>query len=174
MPAIIGVAGWHYFWCQTLDAVYTKASGVALFFASRQRLAEPGVRRRATAAWHRRDAGGWIGAWLGAFLADYLNRTGSIIVLLTLMTLAVIVSTQWSFGRMFAGVRESASDALARGVASVRGWRDNRRRLRERREVIAKHVKKGTPEAAARVAKAAAEQTTIRVSRARRRRRSRG
>ena len=35
-------------------------------------------------------------------LADYLNRTGSIIVLLTLMMLSVILSTQFSFGRMFA------------------------------------------------------------------------
>ena len=24
IPAVIGVAGWHYFWCQTPDAAYTK------------------------------------------------------------------------------------------------------------------------------------------------------
>jgi S-DNA-T family DNA segregation ATPase FtsK/SpoIIIE len=167
VPAIVGLAGWHYFWCQTLDAVYTKASGVALFFASVSALLSLVFGAAGAAAdGPDGDAGGWIGAWLGAFLADYLNRTGSIIVLLTLMALAAIVCTQWSFGRMFARVRDSVGDVLARAAAAVRGWRDNRRRLRERREVIAKHVKKGTPEAAARMAKAAAEQTTIRVSRA--------
>ena len=34
-PAVIGVAGWHYFWCQKPDAAYTKLTGVGLlFFAS--------------------------------------------------------------------------------------------------------------------------------------------
>ena len=34
-------------------------------------------------------------------MADYLNRTGSIIVILTLLFLAVVLSTQFSLGRMF-------------------------------------------------------------------------
>src|ERR1051325_128632 len=32
LPAFIGIVGWHYFWCQTPDAAYTKITGVALFF----------------------------------------------------------------------------------------------------------------------------------------------
>ena len=62
------------------------------------------------------DAGGSVGAGSAALLAEYLNRTGSIIVLLTLMMLAVILSTQFSFGRMFA----SASRRVARPVRARR------------------------------------------------------
>ena len=36
-------------------------------------------------------AGGYIGDWLAAGLADYLNRTGSIILILTLLFLAIIL-----------------------------------------------------------------------------------
>src|SRR5688572_19671239 len=69
VPVIIGLAGWHYFWCQTLDAVYTKASGVVLFFASVSALLSlvfgaAGADPRE----HDADAGGWIGAWLGGVL----------------------------------------------------------------------------------------------------------
>src|SRR4029453_11423302 len=31
IPAVIAIAGWHYFWCQKPDAAYTKLTGVALF-----------------------------------------------------------------------------------------------------------------------------------------------
>ena len=30
LPAIVVVAGWHYFWCRDVDAAYTKAIGAAL------------------------------------------------------------------------------------------------------------------------------------------------
>ena len=30
IPAVIAVAGWHYFWCQAPDAAYTKLTGIAL------------------------------------------------------------------------------------------------------------------------------------------------
>jgi S-DNA-T family DNA segregation ATPase FtsK/SpoIIIE len=33
IPAVIAVAGWHYFWCQTPDAAYTKLTGIALLFS---------------------------------------------------------------------------------------------------------------------------------------------
>ena len=79
-------------------------------------------------------------------LAEYLNRTGSIIVLLTLMMLAVILATQFSFGRMFAtaivglarpvGARPRAGPRLASTSAAASS---------ARREVIAKHTKKGSP-----------------------------
>jgi hypothetical protein len=34
VPAVLIVLGWHYFWCQALDAIYTKVVGVAMLFAS--------------------------------------------------------------------------------------------------------------------------------------------
>jgi hypothetical protein len=60
-------------------------------------------------------AGGSIGAWLRR--ARRLPEShGSIIVLLTLMVLAVILSTQFSFGRMFASVMRHAQDASGSGL----------------------------------------------------------
>ncbi|HET9268106.1 MAG TPA: DNA translocase FtsK 4TM domain-containing protein, partial [Vicinamibacterales bacterium] len=33
LPGAVSVVGWHYFWCQTPDAAYTKVTGVTLLFA---------------------------------------------------------------------------------------------------------------------------------------------
>src|SRR5688572_9775652 len=33
IPIVMVVAGWHYFWCKSMDARYTKAVGAALLFA---------------------------------------------------------------------------------------------------------------------------------------------
>ena len=33
IPALIGIVGWHYFWCEKPDAPYTKVTGVTLLFA---------------------------------------------------------------------------------------------------------------------------------------------
>jgi S-DNA-T family DNA segregation ATPase FtsK/SpoIIIE len=32
-PALIVIAGWHYFWCRDIDAVYTKIFGAVLTLA---------------------------------------------------------------------------------------------------------------------------------------------
>ena len=52
-------------------------------------------------------------------MSEYLNRTGSVIVILTLILLAIIMSTQFSFGRFFA--------AVIAGVARRRDPRPRRR-----------------------------------------------
>ena len=140
-PAVIGVAGWHYFWCQKPDAPYTKLTGVGLlFFASSAFLSL--VFGNADVAGKTFYAGGSAGSWLGSALSEYLNRTGSLIVLTTLIFLAVILSTQFSFGKMFASVSVSSKDVSARGVGWLRGWWDDRRRERARREVITKQTRK--------------------------------
>jgi S-DNA-T family DNA segregation ATPase FtsK/SpoIIIE len=157
IPAVIGVIGWHYFWCQPPDAAYTKVSGVTLLFACSSACLSL-VFGAAEVAGKPFSAGGSIGAWLGNLLAEYLNRTGSIIVLLTLTMLAVILSTQFSFGRMFAGATRGSRDLSARGVGWIRGWFEKRRREAARREVIAKHTKKGLPVVAAQAGRPAADE----------------
>ncbi len=144
LPAVLGVVGWHYFWCQTPDAAYTKAVGAILLMACASAFLSLVLGSTEIAA-KTFDAGGSIGAGLGSALAEYLNRTGSIIVLLTLIMLSVILSTQFSFGRMFATATGGSRDLSARGVGWVRGWFDERRREKARREVIAKHTKKTAP-----------------------------
>ena len=83
IPAVIGVAGWHYFWCQTPEAAYTKLTGVGLLFLASSAFLSL-VFGEANVAGKTFYAGGSAGSWLGSGLSEYLNRTGSLIVLMTL------------------------------------------------------------------------------------------
>lgn len=135
IPAVLGVMGWHHFWCQRLDAAYTKLIGVALLFANFSAFLSL-LLRSVESGGKTFHAGGSMGNWLADWLTDYLNRTGSVIVVLTLITLSIILSTQFSFGRLFAGVTQGSRDLSARGLGMFRGWLDDRRREKQRREVI--------------------------------------
>ena len=149
LPLVAATVGWHYFWCQPPDAAYTKVTGATLFFGcataflslilGSTEIAGPSTALGTGTTFH---AGGLIGNWIGAMFSEYLNRTGSIIVLLTLMALSVILSTHFSFGRLFARASQESRDASARGIGWFRQWLESRRRERERRAVIAKHTKK--------------------------------
>src|ERR1041385_6471062 len=92
IPALIGVIGWHYFWCQTPDAAYTKITGISLFFACASTFLSLAFGSTELAGGKTFNAGGSLGWSLGHFMREDLNRTGSIIVLLTLMMLSVILS----------------------------------------------------------------------------------
>ena len=141
MPAVIAVAGWHYFWCQAPEAPYTKLTGIGLLFLGSSAFLSL-VFDDANGAGKTFYAGGSAGSWLGSALSEYLNRTGSLIVLMTLIILAVILSTQFSFGRMFATASVNSKDLSAKGVGWLRGWLDDRKRARARREVITKQTRK--------------------------------
>jgi DNA segregation ATPase FtsK/SpoIIIE-like protein len=143
LPVVIATVGWHYFWCQPPDAAYTKAFGVTTFFACASAFLSLifGSTELNRKTFH---AGGSIGTWLGEALSEYLNRTGSIIILLTLMVLSVILSTQFSFGRLFARASQESRDLSARGAGWLRRWLDRRRKERERLLVAAKYSKKGS------------------------------
>ena len=147
IPGVIAVVGWHYFWCKKPDAAYTKITGAALLFGCSSAFLSLifGSTEVAGKSFH---AGGSIGAWLAGVLADYLNRTGSIIVLLTLMVLAVILSTQFSFGRMFAGVMVTLQDASSTGLGRLRARWDAYRKERDRRDLVTRQGKKAAPAAA--------------------------
>src|SRR5688572_29623641 len=92
VPAVIAVLGWHYFWCQRFEAVYTKAIGVSLLLGCASAFLSLAFGS-ADVAGKTFHAGGSLGAWLAAWFAEYLNRTGSVIVILTLIVLSVIMST---------------------------------------------------------------------------------
>jgi S-DNA-T family DNA segregation ATPase FtsK/SpoIIIE len=144
LPFAAGVVGWHYFWCRTPEAAYTKVFGAILLLACASAffsLVLGSAELSATSF----DAGGSVGAGLGTVLAEYLNRTGSIIVLLTTMMLSVILATQFSLGHMFETATAGSRDLSLRGLGLLRGYIDQRRRERARLAVIAKHTKKGSP-----------------------------
>ena len=141
VPAALVVLGWHYFWCRQVDAIYTKVVGVVLLFASLSGLLALAIGTLDFGG-HAFRTGGGVGELIARLSAAYLNRAGSIIVLLTLLFMSVILATQFSFGRLFAWLMQAAAEAWRRGFAALREWRENRRREQQRREVIAKHAKR--------------------------------
>ncbi|PYR60350.1 MAG: cell division protein FtsK, partial [Acidobacteria bacterium] len=142
IPAVFVVIGWHYFWCRALDAAATKATGAALLFACISAFLSL-VFGNLEVSGKSFRAGGYAGEWLAKQLSEYLNRTGSLIVIVMLIFMAIILSTHFSFGRLFGALFAAVTDAGARAVGSFREWREERRREKQRREVIAKHTKKG-------------------------------
>ena len=149
IPAVLVIVGWNYFWCRSLDAAGTKATGAVLLVACTSAFLSLMVGTLEVSGKPFR-AGGYAGEFLAKEMSEYLNRTGSMIVILTLIFLAIIISTQFSFGRFFAVVIDNVTSGTMRAIDAVHGWREERRRERQRREVIAKHTKKGiVPQVAA-------------------------
>jgi S-DNA-T family DNA segregation ATPase FtsK/SpoIIIE len=144
IPAVMVIAGWHYFWCRSLDAAGTKATGSLLLFGCVSTFLSLVVGSVEIAGEPFR-AGGYVGEWLAGMMSEYFNRTGSTIVVLTGIFLSVIVSTQFSFGRLFGALLGAVRDLISRAFISFREWREERRREQQRRDVIAKHTKKGQP-----------------------------
>ncbi len=143
VPAVIAVAGWHYFWCQALDAAYTKAVGVVLLVTCSSAFLGLAFGT-ADLSGQTFRAGGYLGTWVGDQMAEYFNQTGSIILIVTMMMLAVMLSTQVSFGRLFAGASQRSRDLSARGIGRVRTWVDERRKERQQRNVIARQAQKAS------------------------------
>ena len=145
-PAAMVVIGWHYFWCRRLDARYTKVVGIGLLFGCLSSLLSLAFGTIVVEGKPFR-AGGYLGEWLASSLAEYLSRIGSIIVILTLLFLAVVLSTQFSLGRMFSSATKVGRSSGVRMFSRLRGWLDERRRARQRQALLAKQGRK--PEKAA-------------------------
>ena len=152
IPAMIAVAGWHYFWCRAIDAVYTKVVGSLMLFACGSAFLGLTLGRVDFGPRAFR-AGGYLGEWLGGFMSEYLSRTGSVIVILTLMVAAVILATQFSFGRLFSAIFAGLRGVFAQGTDAFTQWREERRKAKQRHEVMVKYGKKEAAAAAAVAAK---------------------
>jgi S-DNA-T family DNA segregation ATPase FtsK/SpoIIIE len=145
LPAVVGVAAWHYFWCSKIDAAYTKIVGAVMLLACGSAFLGLTLGRVDFGPRPFR-AGGYLGEFLGGLMSDYLSRTGSVIVILALIVAAVIVSTQFSFGRLFTSLFAVVQGAGAQGAEAFKLWREERRKAKQRREVLVKYGKKDAPE----------------------------
>jgi S-DNA-T family DNA segregation ATPase FtsK/SpoIIIE len=153
IPLVMVVAGWHYFWCKSMDARYTKAIGAGLLFGCVSAFLALVIKPGEADEGFR--AGGYLGEFLAGVLADYLNLFGSIILILTGLFLAIILSTQFSFGRLFGAIGGMLRDRWAVALDALRARREERRRERQRQEVLRKHLDKAPTEAKERIAAAA-------------------
>jgi len=143
LPAVLAVAGWHYFWCRPMDAVYTKATGAVMVLACTSAFLSLALGT-VNLAPRRLRAGGYVGEFVAGVMTEYLSRMGSLIVILTLLFVSVILATQFSFGHFFAAVFKAIGRAVRTTINSMRERAEERRKAQRRLEVIAKHVKKGT------------------------------
>ena len=141
IPVIIGAAGWQYFWCHATDAIYTKILGIGLLLGCVSTFLSLALGTSEIAS-GTFQAGGSFGGLVADSMANYLNKTGAIIIDLTLMMLALLLSTQLSLGRLFATITKSSWENSTRGIEIIQAWIKQRRQDRQRREVVAKHTKK--------------------------------
>jgi S-DNA-T family DNA segregation ATPase FtsK/SpoIIIE len=166
IPVMLGIVGWHSFWCHKLEAAYTKLAGAALLVICAGGLLALAATGFDTSVRPFRP-GGVLGAWAAAGLSQYLNRTGAAILLLTTLALAVILATQFSFSRAFSAVAESIREQGA-ALDRWRAWRAERRREKERRQIVEKHVKQAGAEKAPEIAtKAAGAAARLKAARTR-------
>ncbi len=154
IPLVMVVVGWNYFWCRSVDAAATKVTGATMLFACLSAFLSL-VFSTLEVAGKAFRAGGYVGDFLARELSEYLNRAGSLIVVVTLIVLSVILSTQFSFGRMMSAIIAAMKESVGHTVAAVRDWWEARRREKERNDVIAKRAKKAEKEAPAVAALAA-------------------
>ena len=163
VPLVLVVVGWHRFWCAPFDAAYTKMFGLALLFACSSALLSLGFATVSPAG-REMAGGGLLGTFLASWLSEYLNRPGSVIVVVTLLILSVILATRFSFGRFFAAVGNTISNTCTSAADRWHAWRERRRKERQRRQVIDRHAKRGGADAGA-PARAAADQRATAVRR---------
>jgi S-DNA-T family DNA segregation ATPase FtsK/SpoIIIE len=165
IPALLVTIGWNYFWCRSFDAAATKATGTALLMACLSAILSL-IFGTLEVAGKVFRAGGYAGDWLARLLSDYFNRTGSMIVVLTLIFLAIIVSTQFSFGTLFTALTRAIAAAAGSGWDALRAWRDKRRMDQQRRDVLTKQARKSAPVVAASALAATAEAEEAQARRA--------
>ena len=146
IPLVLTVIGWHYFWVRVLDAAYTKVVGAGLLFCCVATFLSLTFGNLQIGGKDFRT-GGYVGAAFSSLLAEYLNRTGSIILILTLLFLGVILATQFSFGRLFEAVADMARDQVKAWIGEYRTRKEEQRRDRQRQEVMKKHLERQPKEA---------------------------
>ena len=141
IPVQLVVLGWHAFWCRPVGGAYAKLLGLGVIVGCSAGFLSLAFGHLVESP-RPIDAGGYLGATLTGLLAEYFNRIGSIIVILTLLFLALMLSTQFSLGQLFSAVWRglgSLSQAV-RGI--IGGWWTQRQRVRQRRDVVNKHLAK--------------------------------
>ena len=146
LPLVLIALGWHYFWCRPVEGAYIRAVGLGLTLACTTSFLTLAFSAFDTAE-RPFGAGGYVGGWIADLLAEYLNRTGSIILILTFLFLAVLLMTQVSFGhvlsRSVAGVGRSG--AALRDAAYAQWINRRRERGRGRRNVVPKRDRAAAP-----------------------------
>jgi len=139
IPVVLLVAGYHYFWCRSLPAGYTKSIGAVVLLLCVSALLGLTVGTPHTADTSV-PAGGHLGAVLSDLAVQYLNRTGGAIVILSLGLLGFILTTQVSLSAVSSAVAAKVRARIGALTEEMKARRDAKRRDEQRREVMRKHL----------------------------------
>ena len=146
IPVVLIVAGYHYFWCRSLPAGYTKSIGAVVLLlcvSALLGLAGDAPRSGDTSV----PAGGHLGAVLADFAVQYLNRTGGAIVILSIGLLGFILTTQVSLSALAAVAAGKIRARITTFTEEMKARREVKRREEQRREVMKKRLgRDATPE----------------------------
>ncbi len=146
LPAWIAFAAWHFFWCRPLTAGYTKGlGGVLLLVCSSAFLSLTLDRLSAATACPRAGVGAtdfwaWnkLGCSASRLMEASLGAFGSVIVLLALMGVAVVLSTQFSLGDAAEQMGSGMSGGLRGLRRRLQQWRATRQQMAPRKEAGAR------------------------------------
>ena len=141
IPVQLVVLGFHAFWCRPIGAAYAKLLGLGVVVGCSAGFLSLAFGNLVESP-RPIDAGGKLGALLTGLLAEYFNRIGSIIVILTLLCLAAMLSTQFSLGQLLSTVWRGLRSLSRAVLGSIGGWWTRRQRERQRRDVVNKHLAK--------------------------------
>jgi len=143
LPAALVVVGWHYFWVRALTAPWTKLTGAILLFSAAGAALAIAFTSLPIGG-KSFPAGGALGAGLARLLTEQLNRSGALVLVLTGLFLSLLMVTQLSFGTIAAAIGGYLRRSISTRVEAIGAWREERRREKQRQEVIRKHLEKGT------------------------------
>ncbi|MCE2539690.1 MAG: DNA translocase FtsK [Acidobacteria bacterium] len=141
IPVQLVVLGWHAFWCRPVGGAYAKLLGLGVIVGCSAGFLSLAVGHLVESP-RPIDAGGYLGAVLTGLLAEYFNRIGSSIVILTVLFLAVMLSTQFSLGQLLSAVWRGLGGLSQAVRGTIGGWWTQRQRARQRRDVVNKHLAK--------------------------------
>ncbi len=139
IPLVLLVAGYHYFWCRSLAAGYTKTIGalvLLLCVSALLALALGAPRTDDTSV----PAGGHLGTVLSEFAVQNFNRTGGAIVILSLGLLGFVLTTQVSLSALTAAGVDKVRARVRASIDAMKARRERKRRDDQRRDVVAKHL----------------------------------
>lgn len=141
LPLMLAVTGWKLFWCQPIQAPYTKLVGLLLLLGS---LTVFLTLTFGSVAYESEPvrAGGACGEILTALLTASVERTGAYIIVATALFVAVILCTQFSFATLLTGAGRMIGERVRALRTSWAHYAEARRKEGMRREVIRKHTQR--------------------------------
>jgi S-DNA-T family DNA segregation ATPase FtsK/SpoIIIE len=141
VPVALAFWGVRRFAAKPFENRSSKAVGFALLFLAVPALLSLAFGRRALAG-EEAESGGIVGRAVSDAARARLGTTGAVLLVITLILIAVPLSTQVSLADVFFGLRVRLVALLSRFRLGWARNRDRRTKERLRRTVVAKHLEK--------------------------------